>query len=70
LWFDGVELAECQTDEAVGRGIANEAVRDSVGQANSLGIDCGAANVDRVDTDRAGSEGAVAIADIECASRQ
>ena len=65
LRADGVEFAEGEADEAVGRGVGDEGVGDGGGEADGLGRHGRATDVDRVGADRAEGEGAVAVGDVE-----
>ena len=62
---DGVELAEGEADEAVGRAVGDEGGGDLGREADGLGGDGGAADVDGVGADGAKGEGAVAVGDVE-----
>ena len=50
-----VELGESKTDKAISVGILNERLRDSVGELDSLILDCDAANCNGVSTNSASS---------------
>lgn len=66
--LDGVERAECQTDQAIGEDILRQETGHVGSQTNGLAIDCGAAKVDSLESDNALGGRAVAVGDAEGAA--